>query len=59
MRREWKVMAESLDSTRDTVTFLGYKSTNSVRLVGKLAVDAKAARHGGAASGGSSSAALA
>ena len=53
------MMAESLDSTRDTVTFLGYKSTNSVRLVGKLAVDAKAARHGGAASGGSSSAALA
>lgn len=56
---EWKVKMERLDSTRDTVAFLGHKSTNSVRLVGKLAVDTKAARQSGAAGIVGSSATLA
>ncbi len=51
--------AERLGSTRVTVTFLGYKSTSSKRLVGKLAIEDIAARQGFAVSGGTSSAAFA
>lgn len=50
---------KDLDSTRNTVTLLGHESADSIRLVRKLAVDAKAARHSGAAGSGGSSAALA
>jgi hypothetical protein len=50
---------KALDSTRNTVTLLGHESADSIRLVRKLAVDAKAARHSGAAGSGGSSAALA
>lgn len=59
MEKKIEEEEEALGSTRGTVTSFGYKSTNPIRLIRQLAIDAKAARHSGTGSGSSRSTALA